>query len=235
MPLPRKQKPRRKPFVVTVAQAATVALLPGCFSTVTQNPPYVEEPGCPNVMPTQGDPCSGDLTCNYEFDVGCGPQPATATCKDDAWSIDAGISCNPPPPDPCPVEPPTWEDPCNTVLTCSYELSDGCGQYTTTATCDGMSWSIDGVPPCNPPEPTPDPCFFLTTEEACNADATCRWLVPGCGVPALPEAGCFAQADCTDNVSCWDGAACGEVVIDPCHNKPCDVCGIAVKVCLTGP
>ncbi|MDI1434574.1 hypothetical protein [Polyangium sorediatum] len=181
MPLPRKQKPRRKPFVITFAQVATVALLPGCIeTTVTSNPPPTEAPSCPPEQPLQGEACSGDLTCDYEFNVGCGPQPAKATCKDDVWVVDAGIPCNPP------------------------------------------------IPPDNPP----DTCQALATEAECSAAEDCRWLVPGCEPPLLPQAGCFAKVDCV-GVTCGDDKTCQEAVIDPCYNLACDACGMTVSVCLS--
>ncbi|MDI3287844.1 hypothetical protein [Polyangium sp. 15x6] len=231
MPLPRKQKPRRKPFVVTFAQAATVALLPGCFSTVTSNPPPTEEPSCPPEQPMQGEACNSDLTCNYEFDVGCGPQPATATCENDAWVIDAGISCNPPVPQPCPPEMPSQGEACSGTMICNYEFDDGCGPKTVLASCQDDVWVINAGVSCNPPVPVPDTCQAIATEAECDAAENCRWLVPGCGMPALPQAGCFAELDCVD-VPCADGKTCQEAVVNPCHNKPCDACGMTVSVCL---
>ncbi|MDI1446053.1 hypothetical protein [Polyangium sp. 6x1] len=234
MPLPRKQKPRRKPFVLTVAQAATVALLPGCFSTVTQNPPYVEEPGCPQEAPTTGEACSDVLTCKYELDIGCGPQPATANCDGTSWSINTDISCNPPIPEPCPAEMPSQGAACLGPLTCSYEFDVGCGPQTATATCQDGSWSIDAGISCNPPIPTDNPadmCQYIATEEECATVETCRWLVPGCGDPALSQAGCFAAQDCV-GVTCGDAKTCQEASINPCHNQPCDACSMTVKLCL---
>jgi hypothetical protein len=234
MPLPRKQKPRRKPFVVTVAQAAaTVALLPGCFSTVTSNPPYVEDPQCPDQEPTTGAPCSDVIACSYEVDYGCGPQTNTASCDGTTWSVNwGGPSCNPPPPPPtCPTEAPTWGAPCSEVITCSYEIDQGCGPQPATATCDGASWSISPQVSCNPPPP--DYCVTYTTEAACGQDASCRWLVPGCGEPPLPQAGCFAAVDCGGDFDCQiSGGTCQEVVINPCHNLACDACGMTVSVCV---
>ena len=234
MPISRKQKPRRKPFVVTFAQAATtMALLPGCFSTVTSNPPYVEEPGCPDQEPAAGAACSGSLSCEFLDPTGC---TKLYFCETGQWQMTSG--CNPPPctpedpcepPPECPVQAPTWGEPCSGMVSCSYEIDVGCGPQPATATCDGATWSVQPSISCNPPAPAD--CPTLPTEEQCSAFPNCRWLVPGCGMPALPQAGCFEATDCLD-ASCLAGETCQEVVINPCHNQLCDACGGLVSVCL---
>jgi hypothetical protein len=235
MSFPRKQKPRRKPFVVTVAQAATaVVLLPGCVTTVTsnegpppiENPPPVETPACPDVKPSTNTPCTEPLTC--EYNEGC---VEVYWCEEGQWHMTSG--CNPPPVEPpCPSEAPASGTPCSEVASCDYTVDHGCGPQTDTATCDGAVWTVQwGGPSCNPPPP--DYCVSYKTEAECGADAACRWLVPGCGMPALPEAGCFSVTDCAGDFDCpISGGTCQEVSINPCHNQPCDACGMTVSVCV---
>ncbi|TKD00298.1 hypothetical protein [Polyangium fumosum] len=234
MSFPRKQKPRRKPFVVTVAQAATaVVLLPGCITTVTsnppptesENPPPVETPECPATPPDTNTPCTEPLSC--EYNNAC---VEVYYCEEGTWHMTSG--CNPPPVDPCPPEAPASGALCSYVTTCSYTVDYGCGPQEQTASCDGAVWTTEGISTCNPPPP--DDCVSYKNETECAADAGCRWLVPGCGMPALPEAGCFAVTNCTGDFDCpISGGTCQEVSIDPCHNQPCDACSMTVSVCMT--
>jgi hypothetical protein len=95
------------------------------------NPP---PPVCPEVMPTDGDPCvAASGPCPYEMMTGCGPMPTEAACvqQKDTWSWQvAEIFCNPPPPDVC-LNAAT-EDACENLGPACRWLTPGCGDASTT-------------------------------------------------------------------------------------------------------
>jgi len=62
MPMTRKQKSRRAPFIMTVATAAAAVLSPGCGGTVVGGPGNQD---CPSAEPKVGDACSVQGECNY--------------------------------------------------------------------------------------------------------------------------------------------------------------------------
>lgn len=78
-------------------------------------------------------------------------------------------------------------------------------------------------------------CVFpdctLLDEAGCEA-AGCRYLVPGCTDPALPEAGCFPADDCQTDADCGAGLTCQDAVYDPCAGEDCDACGASARICL---
>ncbi|HEY0707556.1 MAG TPA: hypothetical protein VGG33_12215 [Polyangia bacterium] len=55
------------------------------------------------------------------------------------------------------------------------------------------------------------------TIERCHLKPNCRWLAPGCGTPALMQAGCYATAElgCTPT-SCPSGKTCVTRNVNPC-------------------
>jgi len=226
----RKKKPLTKPFVVTVAHVATAMLAPGCFLG-TSNPPPSDTP-LPSTMPTLGDACPAPLDCQYGMDE-CG-FPITASCANGAWNISLS-SCNPPPPDPeCPPDLPALNSMCNwnwqSGFGCSYSVDIGCGMQTISVFCNPTSIAVEyNAPTCGQ-------CATLTTEAACTTDAACRWLTPGCGMPALPMTGCFSAADCTGDMDCTTaGQTCQPVSYNPCYGKKCDACDAPVSLCLAPP
>lgn len=284
---PRKKKPMRAAFVVTVALTGGT----GCGSTVNPcevescNPPIAE---CPASVPSQGESCDPEAgACHYTDDCG---SDVVASCEDGSWSVDIA-TCNPPPPGECPAEAPLDGDPCDDpeVGICSY--TDECG-LTFTASCDGFAWDVgepfetcnppapcpealpaEGeacllgaidcqyeidtacgpavasaecteveeqgavwlvtAPPCTPPEPN---CFNYTNAGVCEADSTCRWLVPGCGGEgdANFTAGCFPALECIvgPNDDCGEFEECVTLNHDPCWNSNCGSCGSDTNVCL---
>lgn len=233
MPTPRKKKTLTKPFVITVAHIATVAFVPGCGLGVVdggENPPP-SELVCPETMPTNGDWCEGVETCDYGLDA-CGIAQ-TASCSGGSWSTSGQVICNPPPPDPeCPTEIPALGGPCNWMwqsgFGCSYTVDNGCGMQSISVMCDPVTTTAQYT------APTCGQCSTLTTEGTCNTDAGCRWLTPGCGMPTLPAAGCFAVTDCATNADCMvAGQTCQETNYNPCYNKACNACGATANVCLT--
>ena len=128
----------------------------------------------------------------------------------------------------CPAtEPYEGEacDPCYDATDCSYE--GFCGGSYASCGQDGV-WHV-AVSDC--PPPPIDPCAELGTQADCEATG-CRWLIPGCGEPALPNAGCFAPTDCTPGDCYSPYSSCQEVVIDPCWDKACAACGMTVSLCL---
>lgn len=229
----KKRRAPRAPFIVTVAATSAVALaaLPGCGASVSTS---AGEPGeCPEVMPSAGSSCAVEgQSCSY----GSGGCPADMSCEGGVWEWDTGLSCNPPPPDECPVSAPNNGDPCfNTGLSCPYTIDDGCGPIDTTASCQGGVWSV-GISTCNPPPP--DYCYSLTTEADCDLNGdVCRWLTPGCADPATPppplaQAGCFPSYDCASSAECAAGTTCEQRVYDPCYNLACDACGAVAMLCV---
>lgn len=233
MPTPRKKKTLTKPFVMTIAQVATAMLTPGCFSTVTSNPPGPDplDPTCPATMPAGGSACSDAITCDYGMDE-CG-LPLSASCDGSIWSVNGPVICNPPPPDPeCPVDLPALGSTCNwnwqSGFGCSYMVDNGCGMQSISVMCDPNTTTVQYT------APTCGQCSTLTSEGACNSDGACRWLTPGCGMPALPAAGCFPVMDCAADTDCTTpGQTCQDMSYNPCYMQACNACGAQAKVCLT--
>jgi hypothetical protein len=142
------------------------------------------------------------------------------------------VTSNPPyiePESDCPANEPMNGEACYATSVCSYAASNSCGPGSNSATCNDGIWNVqwDG-PTCEP-----EYCVYATEAE-CTAVADCRWLVPGCDMPALPEAGCFPNADCTTDMDYCAaiGKTCGQASINPCYNLACDACGMTVSVCL---
>lgn len=225
----RKKKTLAKPFVLTFAQVTAALLTPGCIAT---NPPP-EGNVCPPVMPIAGDVCLTGTNCSYGADE-CG-FPLTATCMDGAWQVQGPVPCNPPPPDPqCPTDIPAAGSTCNwnwqSGFGCTYPVDNGCGLQMISVTCNGTTTTVEySAPACGQ-------CATLTTEETCSTDSACRWLTPGCGMPALPLAGCFPVADCMGDADCTTaGQTCQEFSYNPCYKQVCDACGAPAKVCAAPP
>lgn len=190
------------------------------------NPPPPEE--CPDSAPADGSVCWNlDMVCDYPGWDECEPH-LTATCVGGTWDTEEQVvSCNPP--EPCPGEVPEDGSSCGAPMECDYTAESPCGPVPTHASCDGGTWSVDSII-CNPPPP--DPCTAIASLADCVADPTCRWLVPGCGQPMLPQEGCFPLADCSPE-SCPPGESC-QVASTLCDN--CQTCDFPVQVCLpAGP
>lgn len=198
----------------------------------TCNPPPPSE--CPEEAPANGDACDFEIgSCTYEGQCG---EPFNATCEVDGWSVDTEVSCNPPP--PCPQELPGEGDACEltpggTPIGCSYEVSTACGPQIAEAEC-GVSeqsgevvWFV-ALPTCKPKVPD---CGAYRDSAPCDADTTCRWLVPGCGEGEADfEPACFPIDDCSGD-SCGPDAECVTVNHDPCWNSGCGACGADASVC----
>lgn len=243
----KSRKTPTSPFVRTIATVGlSLSFAPACGNALldsdddgmTTNPPFPPptEPSCPEEQPAAGSACSGDLSCAYPgWQDDCGNQETTvATCEAGAWTIiDPGPSnCNPPAPS-CPDEPPEPGSACSEDVNygpydCSYTVDIGCGEQDANYTCSGDSWS-ESVATCNPPPP--DFCPDIATPAECDANPDCQWLVPGCGVPALPAAGCFSAFECAAD-TCDPGLTCQTAVVDPCWDQTCEACGLEVQVCL---
>jgi hypothetical protein len=199
----------------------------------TCNPPA---PVCPEIAPAAGMSCADPgLSCQYD-DI-CGGT-LTATCggasgDGSSWQLmSTSPPCNPP---PCPETAPPSGSACDLEQqVCDYEVDVGCGPVPVQATCTNGAWATtDTGPECNPPPP--EPCTQYITESACATDLSCAWLVPGCGEPPLPMAGCHAKTPCMSDLDCMPGNTCQSVVIDPCWNEPCNACGANVALCLPPP
>ena len=146
---------------------------------------------CPESFPNNGDPCAlpSGTTCSFEQGSCC---PAwQATCNDGAWQSFPS-SCNPPPPDPCPAEPPPHgsacgpSDPCgNPYQYCTYGKCED-GSPHILAQCIGGAWSVDtancALPACE--TLTPCECFdrsdckALTDTCICPCDYSCPGKPP---------------------------------------------------------
>ncbi len=196
---------------------------------VDNSPPCNPPPPCEERL---DEPCTTGETCEGE-DYGCGPTPLV--CIDGVW-VDEGLSCNPPP--PCPEALPTEGDPCpadfGTPEDCFYQVDTACGPTEIEATCvqaspDASSVWQHVVPPCDPQVPD---CDGYESDALCQADISCRWLVPGCADPPSEfPSGCYPAADC-DSYSCDANTTCQLVVADPCFGKKCDACAGDASLCL---
>jgi len=113
----------------------------------------------------------------------------------------------------CPPTLPLEGDGCDDDVDCSYPVT--CGD--ALAFCDGFQWHVD-IPIC--PSST---CLEVPTAEQCMQTGGCEWLVPGCGEPALPAAGCQSTVDCTEATCPFDWT-CELVVVNPCTVDPCGMC-----------
>ena len=185
------------------------------------NPPPPDE--CPDLPPSTSTSCwTEGMTCVYPNWDECG-QNLNTTCVGGTWEIEEVVSCNPPP--PCPAEVPENGSSCDFPNECGYTVESECGLAPVNASCDGVTWTVDELI-CNPP--APDPCTTIGVLADCVADPTCRWLVPGCGAPALPQEGCFAKDDCSAG-DCPLGEEC-QVASTQCDN--CQTCDFPVLVCL---
>jgi hypothetical protein len=255
---PTLRRQVRSSFVTTIATVASAALAAGCANEVTfvgqtggaggssssaTGVVAVSGPGtttgqvgCPSNAPTVGAPCaqSGQL-CQYDDYNQC--RRLSATCDGGAWSLKSTPIevCNPPPPPPaCPKSKPQHAAPCTSHWQGTYK----CGPYangacpSVYAVCDSKTWqwSVEQVS-CNPPPP--EYCYTLTTEAKCESQ-WCEWKVPGCGAPALPNAGCHPrQYSCeTSPWLCQSGTKCQKAVTDPCWNKDCAQCAKTEALCL---
>jgi hypothetical protein len=187
------------------------------------------------VEPQPGSACATTDTCSYDW---CGASNVTATCVDGAWEVQYGSTCNPPPPQECPVTAPYGQGCWEAGVVCTY--SDECGN-PFEATCDGATWQV-GEPgtSCNPPPPEcplelptaglacPDPapaigcpyevpsvCGTLFVVASCVADAFggTAWTVEGdtC-MPPTPDCASYAtSAACLLDASCrWLEPGCGD-------------------------
>jgi hypothetical protein len=237
-------------FVTTIASAVVVATAGlGCQAKVTVSCSGDDcgqggEGGsttsgkavtCPAAVPAHGKDCpERGLRCEYGEDE-CDESYLAECAADGRWNVVVSwVSCNPPPPLPCPDEPPahgtTCEPPDQAV--CDYEV----WFCPVEARCVTGAWQLSG-PDCNPPPP--EMCFSLAQDE-CDAFPTCEWAVPGCGEPALPKASCHpiaAPPGTTCNLQpglCPSGTSCQQVSIDPCVDEPCDACHQAAWLCV-GP
>ncbi len=112
------------------------------------NPPPPFE--CPPTEPLAGSACYGDgsegVVCSYDYGPCCPPDEAR--CVNGFWEI-MGVDCNPPPPDPCPIDAPlngaacgSMDECANPYRTCDYGDCGGSGQPEFAASCDGSVWTI---------------------------------------------------------------------------------------------
>ncbi len=145
-------------------------------------------PPCPSSVPSHGAACVSDgLVCSYDQGPCC---PAhEARCADGAWSAEIW-SCNPPPPDPCPADPPAPGSACGSLDPCGNSFSDcwwdcpGGGQ--SHARCDGSSWQFDST---------------------CSKPADCSGEVAALTTFAGAHRSCVTSSDCVAFLGpCADGA-----------------------------
>jgi hypothetical protein len=197
----------------------------------TCNPPPPGE--CPANPPAEGDDCDPeqDNTCDYTDDCGVAYQ---ASCNGATWEVEVPPPCNPP---PCPPALPAENEACELagLVGCVYDVETACGPAQASASCLedenlGLVWSIT-APPCTPPEPN---CYNYTDAALCDADTTCRWLVPGCDDgPSFP-ASCLPALECdlAPNDNCGEFQECVVLNHDPCWNSSCGACSADTTACL---
>jgi len=197
--------------------------------------------GCPASVPEQGSACFNEGTlCGYGADGVCGFPEQEAECRDGQWSTWFN-SCNPPPPFECPQALPTGGTSCDDVGwgqsgSCSYTEETPCGPQEVRADCNwdevalGMMWTVEA------PECKSKACDSYGHKDLCDADAGCRWLVPGCGsgTETVAPEGCYPIDDCTPD-SCSGGLSCATAVHDPCAYSLCNACAMQVNICLAVP
>jgi hypothetical protein len=176
---------------------------------------------CPNTPPEVSEPCDAVAVCGYG-DAPCG---SSFACVDGVWESAGG--CTQPPAE-CPAKLPTMGAPCKVAgQACTFTFPGSCSGVFV-ATCDpDAQWAItDETPPCMPPTP----CGYADTV-TCQADAACRWIVPGCGSPgAIFSAGCFVKA-CTADADCGAGQLCEMIDINPCFDSNCQACSASSTLC----
>lgn len=104
---------------------------------------------------------------------------------------------------------------------------------------NGYEVGADGCQTCTCQPAPASVCGTYTSAAACAADASCRWLQPGCTEPALAAAGCFAKTalGCTSDASCGAGHQCLKRMINPCAaptlagGTACTACALAETIC----
>ena len=169
-----------------------------------------------------GQSCGGGSECGGFFNE-CG--------DNHRWraSYAHGGDCCSGPENQCPSAPPSEGepcDPCADLSTCDYPAD--CSNLSAICGPDGY-WHVSIEDDC--PPPPLDDCGLFGSPETCTAAPGCRRLVPGCGEPQLPAAGCFSKLACIAS-GCAQTQTCQEVVYDPCWNSECDACGAPTFVCL---
>lgn len=145
------------------------------------------------------------------------PPPVTDPGRGPSPGDGGSTGCADPPcnRDRCPPTLPTDGDECDVYqLDCLYPIT--CGD--ASALCDGFVWHVS-LPIC----PQPNTCLDVPTEQECNQTGGCEWLVPGCGEPALPAAGCQSTSECTEEDCPFDWS-CELVIVHPCTIDPCGMC-----------
>ncbi len=184
----------------------------GCGSGVAIEPP---DPACPASIHLHGTCEPRKASCTVQE----GPCSVSYGCSlaDNAWAV-ASTVCTP------AAGACSDGEVCETPGDkCANDTAVPCGNF---AYCeDDHYWHL---PSCDPPGP--ESCA-AHAEAACGADPACRWLVPGCGDPPLPAAGCFALGDCAPD-ACAPGLVCQIAVYDPCTLAGCAACGADALLCL---
>lgn len=185
-------------------------------------------PACPEADPLEGDACVV-ATQECEYSVGpCLQDPAfnVYTCTNGAWELTFS-DCTPETlcPDSLPIDGSDCTGWTN-ANDCYFDVSAWCSadQDVAYASCDvsTLTWKVEMPASC-------EGCLY-TDAASCEADADCRWLVPGCGENPLLAAGCAPIADCAPD-SCTGGATCSTYDADPCWNTLCDACSAPVSIC----
>jgi hypothetical protein len=195
---------------------------------------------CPTGEPSEGEACFAVGTvCTYNEVSDCAKSDAIATCTATGWTLtfdyegccDDPCACGSFCGEVCPPLLPAQGDACDpsiNTISCPFDVTTACGAVTATVTCNAGAWDVS-TPPCV----GTGQCTIYTASGDCLADASCRWLTPGCGAPAAPE-GCYPAADCAEGSLCASGQTCTKVITNPCWNSNCTACGADAFVC-TGP
>lgn len=183
---------------------------------------------CPVALPSGGEPCSSPgQTCSYQ-DQACSEAGADAVCAQGHWEVTYhGPACAP----VCPANLPPTGAPCNPCCDgpCEYVAGPGCPPVA--AICDANGHWSSPTDVCT----TPPPCEALGDEDTCATTPDCRWLVPGCSMPALPYAGCYPSLVCDDDSQCGSGKTCLKCEVNPCPDGKCNACSSTTFVCVYPP
>jgi hypothetical protein len=242
------KKPRRAPFVVTVALAAAGSSVAcggstsgdgsggtssggsgggvGGYSTggygAGGNPPHIP---CPDALPQEGSACPQGSwwgnSCLFPDPCG-GTEALVVECTQAGWHLLGSANCA------CPATQPTPGTACSVPSTeyCSY--SDGC--CPTSYSCQDGTWSASGVS-CNPPY-LECPATPPLPGEACNDCAfgldNCSWNQACNGGPWQTFGSCVNGAWTISQSPClYDGGNPypvdgGPIIIDASPNPIID-------------
>lgn len=213
-----KHRSVRAPFVITASIALTVAACGGTANggggsggsgaasgsggaggsgaTSGSGGSGGNAPECPTEAPQDGTACAVPGT-ECQFDR-CGPEGLSdiiVSCEDGVWVERLNGTCNPPPPEECPSQEPSYGSYCEVDESryCSYPTSECCPD--TDARCIDNAWEVS-ISSCNPPPPPPCPEEMPVDGADCSPEDSCGYTVQTCVFGACGDTPQVAEAFC---------------------------------------